>query len=185
MQFECRTETEIKSAWKYALELSISCTRNIHTYLSSWHIWIGVCYFAASSTKRNRTHTYTRVLQICHIIYDVICMTCMRILANSIYFGTLQERRQQDSGTQVSHKNKSGRIYAASLAFCIFYVRVEEAAFCYAMHKILVQLQLLLLLLLILLISFLDSFLQLFAAVGCCVQIEPKNAVNSRQKCFL
>jgi len=71
--------------------------------------------------------------------------------------------------TQVSHKNKSGRIYAASLAFCIFYVRVESAfysqivvqngCYCCATHCS----QLPLLLLLILLIScFLYSLFFLF-----------------------
>lgn len=92
----------------------------------------------------------------------------MHIPANSIYFSVYYGTR---SDSQVSHKNKSGRIYAASLAFCIFYVRVE-AAFCSAMHKILLLLVVLVVVVVVVAVLvvvvdfidfFLNSFLQLFA----------------------
>lgn len=62
----------------------------------------------------------------------------------------------------MSHKNKSGRIYAASLAFCIFYVRVEAEAFfplCNAQNSCSVVL----VVVVDFIDSFLDSFLQLCA----------------------
>lgn len=63
----------------------------------------------------------------------------------------------------MSHKNKSGRIYAAPLAFCIFYVRVEAEAFfplCNAQNSCSVVL---VVVVVDFIDSFLDSFLQLFA----------------------
>lgn len=82
----------------------------------------------------------------------------MHIPANSIYFSVYYGTR---SDSQVSHKNKSGRIYAASLAFCIFYVRVE-AAFLLGNAQIVVVL-----VVVFVVVDFIDfflnSFLQLFA----------------------